>query len=125
MCIQGDRSFAELHSALLSIYCADHRDGVYVLPVSKSEVRAVLRAAEEEKRVGDGGNVINTRPTQTARRFFLFAVRAGKGEFGKGSNCTSEDLILVNKGWKNTTRFLEVIRHLNCSLSSIVKITAL
>lgn len=111
-----------------TIQSPGHRHGVYMLPISKSKGRAVLRAAaaaEEEKCVGEGGNFITACHTQIAHRFFSLPYTYGKENLARDQNRTSEDLILVNKGWKNTTRFLEVIRHSNCSLSYIFKITAL
>lgn len=78
-----------------------HRDGVYMLPISKSKGRAVLGEAEEEeeKWVGEGGDFLTTCHTQIAHRFCSLLCK-----FGTRSNFTSEDLILVNKGWKNTPK---------------------
>lgn len=86
-----------------------------MLPISKSKGRAVLREAEEEKCVGEGGNFITTRHTQIAHRFFFFALHIGGRKVWQGIKMFM--LILVNKGWKNTTRYIEVIRPSNCSLS--------
>ncbi|KAG7242635.1 hypothetical protein INR49_020008, partial [Caranx melampygus] len=44
----------------------NHRDGVYVLPISKSKVRAILREAEEEKCVGDRVYISTCGPGATA-----------------------------------------------------------
>lgn len=63
--INRDCSFAKL-----CFQSPDHRDGVYMLPISKSKGRAVLREAEEEKCVCEGGNFITTCHTQIAHRFF-------------------------------------------------------
>lgn len=52
-----------------------------MLPISKSKGRAVLREAEEEKCVGEGGNFITTRHTQIAHRFFFFCL-AHRGKEG-------------------------------------------
>lgn len=49
-----------------------------MLPISKSKGRALLREAEEEKCVGEAGNFISTRHTQTACSLFSLPCTEGK-----------------------------------------------
>lgn len=59
-------------------------------------------------------------PYSSRNKAYLFATHIGEEvKNWLGRNCTSEDLILVNKGWKRATWFLEVIRHPDCSPSYI------
>lgn len=79
---------------------ADHWDGVYVLPLPKSEGRAVLGERE-------GGNPLPS-PHILLHSFPFFPFLSS----------SIEDLILINKGWekKHTTRYIGVIKALKLPL---------
>lgn len=74
-CLHLHRDFSCI--SLCFPFCPDHRDGVHMLPVSKSKGRAILgeaaaAAAEEVKCVGEGGNLITSFHTQIAHWFLFF-----------------------------------------------------